>query len=243
LNRTVKWAAFSLPCLLTLAAPWAGAGGKNPKSHALMPSGVVILSEREASHLLLDCTKPEYPPIAKVNYIQGKVNLQIVIDKDGKVTQVHVLDGFPLLAAAALKGVRKWKYRPLVINNAPAPFQTAARVSYYLKLQRLIPLPSFIRDPVNIPMQPDKDFERQVRPPQILAKGDGNTSGPVVEMELLLDDDGSVLDNQLLRGTDADFERAQEKLKTWKFQPAHWGSLAIPWTLEVSVPVGQAPAH
>ena len=243
MNRTIKWTFFPLLCLLPAAALCSGGDGKNPRFKPQPHAGAVNISEREASGLLLDRVKPDYPPIAKVNYVQGRVDLQIVVGKDGKVEQAHLLQGFPILAAAALQGVKKWKYRPLLTNNVPTPFQTTARVSFYLRLQKLIPLPNWILNPVNIPMQPNRDFARQVRPPRVLSRPAGESAEPTVEIQVLLDENGKVLDTQLWRGTDADFERAQEIVSHWKFQPAYWGTLAIPWTLNVVVPVGKAQAR
>ncbi len=53
---------------------------------------------------------PEYPPLAKMARIEGDVALEVTIDEDGKVTNLEVEDGHPLLVKAALDAVRQWKY-------------------------------------------------------------------------------------------------------------------------------------
>ena len=73
-----------------------------------------VLGAKEASRLLLNQVPPEYPALAKVNYIQGRVRVQLVISPGGTVARAHVLSGNPLLAAAVLNSVREWRYRPFV---------------------------------------------------------------------------------------------------------------------------------
>jgi len=59
---------------------------------------------------------PEYPPLAKMARIQGDVVLEVTIDEDGKVTNLEVESGHPLLAKAALDAVRQWKCaKPAVV--------------------------------------------------------------------------------------------------------------------------------
>ena len=43
---------------------------------------------------------------------RGSVSLQAVVGSDGKVSQVSVLTGDRVLAAAATKAIRQWRYQP-----------------------------------------------------------------------------------------------------------------------------------
>jgi TonB family protein len=64
---------------------------------------------------------PEYPALAKMARIEGDVVLQATIDEDGKVTNLEVESGHPLLVKSALDAVRQWKYsKPAV---APMHFE------------------------------------------------------------------------------------------------------------------------
>jgi TonB family protein len=62
---------------------------------------------------------PVYPDIAKAAHVQGVVILECVIGPDGRVTDVHVLRGQPLLEGAAVDAVRQWLYRPPRLNGRP----------------------------------------------------------------------------------------------------------------------------
>src|SRR6476646_283418 len=67
---------------------------------------------------------PEYPPVARNAKIQGPVVLRAVIDTKGKVTNLRVLSGHPLLAASAVEAVKQWKYRPFVFEGKVVPVET-----------------------------------------------------------------------------------------------------------------------
>jgi TonB family protein len=53
---------------------------------------------------------PDYPPDLKRAYIGGTVRLNLVISPSGTVEEISVLGGNPVLAEAAVRAVKKWKY-------------------------------------------------------------------------------------------------------------------------------------
>ena len=54
----------------------------------------------------------EYPEAAvKVN-LHGAVRLKVWITNDGSVRRLDYVGGHPLLAEAALKAVKRWKFEP-----------------------------------------------------------------------------------------------------------------------------------
>lgn len=55
-----------------------------------------------------------YPPAAKKNGIKGYVVLSVLVDTDGSVKQVQVLESNPsgVFDDAALQGVRSWQFEP-----------------------------------------------------------------------------------------------------------------------------------
>jgi TonB family protein len=54
--------------------------------------------------------QPAYPELAKSMHIQGSVRLELVVSPTGSVKSVKVLGGHPVLADAAEKAVKNWKY-------------------------------------------------------------------------------------------------------------------------------------
>lgn len=54
--------------------------------------------------------EPEYPEIADKMALHGTVKLKIWITPEGSVRRLEYVGGHPLLAEAALKAVKAWKY-------------------------------------------------------------------------------------------------------------------------------------
>jgi len=81
---------------------------------------------------LLVKVQPVYPPEAKAQRIQGLVQLEATLGKDGKVENLQVLSGDPMLAAAALDAVRQWQYQTTLLNGDPVEVVTDIQVSFTL---------------------------------------------------------------------------------------------------------------
>lgn len=76
--------------------------------------------------------QPVYPPIAKQARIQGVVQLEAVIAKDGTIQNLRVIQGHPLLVQAAVQAVQQWRYAPTLLNNEPVEVQTLINVVFKL---------------------------------------------------------------------------------------------------------------
>jgi TonB family protein len=57
--------------------------------------------------------KPDYPQEARQAGIAGDVVLDVRLRDNGTVWEVGVIEGHPLLAAAAVRAVREWRYPPV----------------------------------------------------------------------------------------------------------------------------------
>ena len=76
--------------------------------------------------------QPEYPDIAKQARVQGVVILECTISPQGKVTDVKILRGIPLLDQAAVSAVRQWVYTPTLLNGVPVPVIMTVTVNFKL---------------------------------------------------------------------------------------------------------------
>ena len=81
---------------------------------------------------LVDKVTPLYPPEAKAARIQGAVKFQAVIGKDGRIQDLQLISGHPLLAQSAQDAVRQWVYRPTLLNGNPVEVITQIDVNYTL---------------------------------------------------------------------------------------------------------------
>lgn len=66
---------------------------------------------------LIHFVEPVFPQIAKSARIEGTVELRAVIGTDGRVRQLDIVSGHPLLRKAAIDAVRQWIYKPPVLNG------------------------------------------------------------------------------------------------------------------------------
>jgi len=90
------------------------------------------LAPEAAAGLLLEKVDPVYPPLALRQHVEGSVELQANIGKDGSTSNLKVLSGKPLLATAAAAAVRQWKYKPYELNGQPTEVQTEITVDFKL---------------------------------------------------------------------------------------------------------------
>lgn len=222
--------ASGCPFLLAflLAAPHFQAAAK-----AKSPENIAGLDSEAAAKLLIHVTKPSYPAIAKVNLVQGIVKLEITVTSEGQVSEVHVLDGQPILAVAALEAVRKWLYRPYVRLGNPVPFSTDALVRFNLHSHSYRG---------QIPKDANLYLEKQVRPPEVITRPDGAAPDSSLRMRVLVGAKGEVVDATsvgAVSGSETDL--ARRSLKFWRFRPARWGSIAVPWYITIEVPLHNPP--
>ena len=63
---------------------------------------------------------PTYPQSAWATGVQGTVTLEVVVDTDGRVGQVEVLEGLPHgISEAAVAAVQRWRFRPATRDGEP----------------------------------------------------------------------------------------------------------------------------
>jgi TonB family protein len=200
---------------------------------AMSPENIAGLDSEAAARLLIHVTKPSYPAIAKVNFVQGIVKLEIRVTPEGQVSEAHVLDGQPILAVAALEAVRKWLYRPYVRQGNPVPFSTDALVRFNLH-------PHSYRG--RLPKDANLYLEKQVRPPEVVTHPEGATTDSSLHMRVLVGANGEVVDSTSVEAVSgAETDLARRSLKFWRFRPARWGSIAVPWYITIDVPLGNPP--
>src|SRR5277367_4901631 len=81
---------------------------------------------------LLFRVQPQYPPLARQARIQGTVVLRAMISREGKIENLQVITGHPLLVKSAMDAVLQWRYRPYYLNNEPVEVETQVTVNFTL---------------------------------------------------------------------------------------------------------------
>lgn len=76
---------------------------------------------------------PVYPPLAIAARKEGTVIMEAMLDERGNVVRVRVLRSEPLLDAAAVSAVERWRYTPTLLNNQPVPVLMTVTVRFSLR--------------------------------------------------------------------------------------------------------------
>ena len=100
-----------------------------------MPAPPVVRPPRVSRMMegnLLHKVQPEYPAMARATRLQGTVVLRAIIGKDGRITNVRLLSGHPMLVKAAIDAVSQWRYRPYYLNGEPVEVETQITVNFIL---------------------------------------------------------------------------------------------------------------
>ena len=87
----------------------------------ITPEGAHSASERKA----LQHPDPDYPAMAAEISLHGTVKFQIWIAPDGAVRRVTCVGGHPLLAEAAAKAIKNWRY-----ETAPSETSQVVTVTF-----------------------------------------------------------------------------------------------------------------
>jgi len=103
-----------------------------PPSDAPLPgeNNTIILSSKGAEKRLAHSVPAKYPAEARGEGAQGTVVLKEIVDENGKVTGVRLVEGNATLASAAMQAVKQWRYRPYVRDGKAQPFQTVVIVDF-----------------------------------------------------------------------------------------------------------------
>jgi protein TonB len=81
---------------------------------------------------LVSSSAPVYPPLALQAAVQGTVKFEAQIGPDGKVKNLHLVSGHPLLVSAAMSAVVTWQWKPTLLNGEPVTVSTTIQVPFTL---------------------------------------------------------------------------------------------------------------
>jgi TonB family protein len=82
---------------------------------------------------LVYAPEPAYPMMAEMTRTQGRVTVEAVVGKDGRVIRAQAISGHHLLRGAALREVYARRYRPYTVNARPVNVATMVTVDFRLR--------------------------------------------------------------------------------------------------------------
>ena len=84
--------------------------------------------------VLLVKVDPSYPQVARRAGLGGRVTVRAVIAEDGSVESVELFASTnPLFNEAAVDAVRKWRYRPALMNGRPVRVYFSVVVDFLVR--------------------------------------------------------------------------------------------------------------
>lgn len=189
---------------------------------------------------LISSVKPVYPSLAKFAKVFGTVRLAATVGKDGRVRDLKVISGHPLLVQAALDAVAKWVYSPPVVNGQPAEVSTEINIEFSLPPSgnagvqgqaegnagvNIHNEPPWTQAPADLPPALSENGARPPRlvssvPPEFpLAAKEAHVEGTVV-LSATIDKSGTVRDVKVVSGHPLLVQAAIDAVKQWVYQPA-----------------------
>jgi protein TonB len=100
-----------------------------PESNA-NPRGPLRIGGQLKQPRLVSSTLPVYPSVALRTHTEGDVVVKTVIDQSGRVTEMQVVSGPPILRPAALDALRRWKYEPSKLNGLPVSAELMVTIRF-----------------------------------------------------------------------------------------------------------------
>jgi protein TonB len=94
------------------------------------PAGPVRIGGVVREPRVTKLVPPKYPSLARQARVSGTVVLEAIVTEDGKVAEIKVLSGHPLLLEAAIECVKQWEYAPTLLNGIPTAVILTAKVHF-----------------------------------------------------------------------------------------------------------------
>jgi hypothetical protein len=93
-------------------------------------SGLVKIGGNVAEANLMTKVDPVYPPLALQAHVSGTVEFEATIGTDGKIQNLQLVRGHPLLVNAAKQAVLQYVYKPMLMNGNPVTVKTEVLVTF-----------------------------------------------------------------------------------------------------------------
>lgn len=81
---------------------------------------------------LITRIQPVYPDLAREAGVDGTVQIQALIGKDGRVKDLKVVKSIPMLDKAAMDAVKQFVFKPALANNHPVAVSVMVPVRFSL---------------------------------------------------------------------------------------------------------------
>lgn len=106
---------------------------KPPEPPVVKPPTTQRVTSIVLSSKAVSLPQPAYPIIAKQSRTQGAVNVQILVDEQGKVISAQIIAGNPMLTSAAKEAAMRARFTPTILNGQPVKIQGVIIYNFVLQ--------------------------------------------------------------------------------------------------------------
>ena len=82
---------------------------------------------------LISSVPPVYPILARNQHVSGNVQVDALIDANGRVTTMKVVSGPTLLHQAAMDALKQWKYQPATLDGKSVAMHLTVTIQFRLQ--------------------------------------------------------------------------------------------------------------
>ncbi len=191
---------------------------------------VLAYAEVDVKAHPINIVTPTYPEKARKERTEGKVTLKVVVNVDGSVSDVSVLEGPEVFHQAVIDAALQCQFKPAEHNGKVVPVRMIMPIEFSLdsKEQKTTPPASGDADSseVDIP----EFFEVEVRPELLQSVKPEYPPKVTVFLKFMVNVDGSVSDVIVLKGSEAFHQAAIDAISQHRFKPAeHNGKPVAVW--------------
>jgi TonB family protein len=129
-NGDDQWTGIGDPCLSGCINMLGNSSGPRKPDDSVAPKIVRVTHIDPA--LLTERVEPVYPALARQTRRSGHVELRAIISEDGRIESLEMVSGDVLFEQSAKDAVRRWRYRPMILNGRPVKVDTYITVNYVM---------------------------------------------------------------------------------------------------------------
>lgn len=224
------WIAI-LTIFFALPAP-----SQEPKAPPAKQSAPTVLAPWGLHSKLVQEVDPSYPEGARQYNLEGDVMIKVFVDENGNVTSARWIlpsGATVILAFEALEAVKKWKYKPTVIDEKPVPVVSWIAIRFQLKTTPNIEVltKSEVSAPAINPAQltPEPllrissgvaqgNLLRHVDPPYPSEAKAAHIQGDVL-LRAVIGSDGNIMQLEPISGDPVFVRSSMAAVRLWQYRP------------------------
>lgn len=185
----------------------------------------------------LDLAAPVYPEKARKEGIEGKMSLKLLVNVDGSVSDVNVLEGPEIFHQAAIDAISQSRFKPAEHNGKVVPVWMVMPIEFSLDssdtdLQLTSPVPiDADGNEVDIP----RFFEVEAPPELLQSVKSVYPPGVTMRLELKVNVDGSASVVKVLKGPEEFHQAAIDAISQYRFKPGTLNGKVVPVRMPQSI--------